>query len=65
MMKIKHGLSDKELRTIKQVLINYATKIEKVGILGSRANGQYKHYSDIDIVLYGELNQQEINRSYS
>ena len=56
---IEHGLSKKELKTILKVLSVYKPKIEKVGIFGSRANKQYKEYSDIDLVLYGDLNEQE------
>lgn len=35
-------------------------KIEKVVIYGSRAKGNYKEGSDIDLALFGNLNQEDI-----
>ena len=58
---IDHGLSQAELILIKDIL-SRNTEITSVGIFGSRANGQYKPYSDLDLVLYGDLNEQDINR---
>lgn len=60
-----HGLSVNELQTIATVLANYQQKIDKVCLFGSRAHGQYKAYSDIDLVLYGDLEEREVNRIYT
>lgn len=56
-----HGLSDKDLEIIKEILEPYSNKINRVGIFGSRATGTYKPYSDIDLVLYGTLTQEQSN----
>ncbi len=56
-----HGLSLPELDRIKHILLNDAN-IDRVGIFGSRVNGHYKDYSDVDLVLYGDLNEQAISR---
>jgi len=59
---IRHGLSENELSIMLEVLRPYKAKIDKAGIFGSRASDQYKDYSDIDLVLYGVLDQREIDR---
>lgn len=60
-----HGLSDAELTTIKAILADYWQKIDKACLFGSRACGQYKTYSDIDLVLYGNLQEREVDRIYT
>ncbi len=52
----KFGLSNDHLSSIKIVLQKYP-QIEKTQIIGSRAMGNYQNYSDIDLVLYGNINQ--------
>lgn len=58
-----YGLSDSQLEQIIEVFKNQ-TEIERVVLYGSRAKGNFKDYSDIDITLFGnELtlsNQQKI-----
>ena len=60
-----HGLSDAELTTINSILSDYWPKIEKACLFGSRACGQYQTYSDIDLVLYGNLQEREVDRIYT
>ena len=48
----KFGLPVKTYELIKNYLSN-VKEIETVKIFGSRAKGNYKPYSDIDLVLYG------------
>ena len=51
---MKHtGLSGKTLQKIKGVL-NQFTEVEKACVFGSRAKGNFKLGSDIDIALFGE-----------
>ncbi len=59
---INHGLSKNELIIILEILSAYKQQIDKVGILGSRSNGDYKEHSDIDLVLYGNTKRQDIDR---
>lgn len=61
----EHGLSEAELTTINSILSDYWPKIEKACLFGSRACGQYKTYSDIDLVLYGDLQEREVDRIYT
>ena len=58
--KNNHGLSQPELSLIKNVLLTNVD-ITRVGVFGSRANGKYKDYSDIDLVLYGNLDERAIS----
>lgn len=47
------GLSIEDIELVKSVLSNYQ-QIEKVLIYGSRAKGNYKPSSDIDLALVGD-----------
>jgi predicted nucleotidyltransferase len=61
----KHGLSPENQAILKAVLKPYASKIETVGLFGSRAQGTYRESSDIDMVLYGSLAKPDIDRLYT
>jgi len=50
----KFGLTDKQLNLIKNILSKHPN-IEKVILFGSRAKGNFKKYSDIDIALLGSV----------
>jgi predicted nucleotidyltransferase len=56
-----HGLTEADLQIIHSILQPYADKIDKIGLFGSRATGKYKAYSDIDMVLYGDITEAEGN----
>ena len=47
------GLDENIINSIKKVFSKYS-EIDKACIFGSRARGDYKETSDIDIVLYGD-----------
>ncbi len=49
----KFGLNENELRIIINVLKSYPA-IERASIFGSRAKGNQKRGSDIDLVLFGK-----------
>lgn len=51
-MTVKHGLSDKTVHQIRDVLTRFS-EVEKVILFGSRAKGSYKPGSDIDLALVG------------
>lgn len=58
---MKYGLKDDVIEKINKVFSNYP-KIEKVILYGSRAKGNYKNGSDIDLTLIGkDLNIQDLN----
>lgn len=50
---MKFGLTDKTIAQIHGVFAHYPT-VEKVIIYGSRAKGNYKNGSDIDLTLVGD-----------
>lgn len=60
-----HGLSNRELAMILKALTPFSASIESVCLFGSRACGQFKPYSDIDLVLFGNLQEQEVARIYT
>lgn len=60
-----YGLTDKEFTTL-QALFAANSRIEQVVLYGSRAKGNYKPFSDVDIVLVGDaLSRTDINRLYA
>ena len=64
-MTIDHGLSEKQLQIIKNVLAPFKGSISSVGLFGSRATCKYRPNSDIDIVLYGTLDEQTADRIFT
>lgn len=55
---MKFGLSDGTIDKITQVLMAFP-EIDRAVLYGSRAKGNYRPGSDIDLTLFGsELNQQ-------
>ncbi len=60
-----HGLSKENVQIIKRIISNCIKNVEKVALFGSRAKGTFKKYSDIDLVLYGDVTEQNINRLWT
>lgn len=57
-----YGLKDKEIEKVCS-LFEQNERIESVVLYGSRAKGNYKPFSDVDITLKGEaLNRHDLNR---
>ncbi len=50
---MRYGLADEDIEKIQEVLTNYPL-VEKTVVYGSRAKGNYRHNSDIDLSLQGE-----------
>ena len=48
---MKFGLKESELKVIIDYLKNFK-EVQKVVIFGSRARGDYKEYSDIDLCVF-------------
>lgn len=56
------GLKDTEIELLRMVF-KKSDKIEKVVLYGSRAKGNCKPFSDVDITLYGnDLTRGDLNR---
>lgn len=49
---MQYGLSDHALEKIREVFVCYP-QVEEAVLYGSRARGDYKHGSDIDLALRG------------
>lgn len=48
------GLPDKTAAIIRQIFADFPA-VEKAVLYGSRAKGNYRHGSDIDLTLFGDL----------
>ena len=55
------GLKDADLFSVTETFRN-DSRILGAAIFGSRAKGDYKPYSDVNIVLYGDLNPSDVER---
>ncbi len=55
-------LSESERAVIRDVLAPFAALIERVGVFGSRATGRARPESDIDLVIYGDLDEAALGR---
>ena len=62
---IDHGLSKAQLLSIKNILNQCTSRIDRVSLFGSRAKGTYKNYSDIDLVLYGDISDRQVDRLWT
>ena len=58
--KVKFGLDEKVIEDIVNILKRYE-EVESARIVGSRARGDYRKASDIDIALFGEHLTSSIN----
>jgi predicted nucleotidyltransferase len=50
---MKYGLANHDMKTIVESISQF-DEIDKAILFGSRAKGNYKRGSDIDIAIYGE-----------
>ena len=50
---MEHGLSTQTLQKIRDVFVRYP-QVEEAVLYGSRARGDYKNGSDIDLPLHGD-----------
>lgn len=60
-----HGLLDEELETIRAVLADFADEITHVDLFGSRATGNYRKNSDVDLVVHGSVRDTTIDRLWT
>lgn len=65
MTELDHGLTPSHLESIREILAPYYNQITRVSIFGSRATGNYRANSDIDLVLYGDLEEPLVNRLWT
>lgn len=60
-----HGLSPSHLEILYNVLLPFSDKIDQVGLFGSRSTGCYRRNSDIDLVIYGNLDEKTKDRIFT
>jgi len=60
-MPFDFGLKSGVLFSVTETFRN-KPRIRRAAIFGSRAKGEHKPYSDVDIVLYGDLNMTDVER---
>ena len=51
--KNKYGLTDRDIKTLQDIFRKY-TEVKEVHLFGSRAKGNYKTGSDIDLAVMNE-----------
>ena len=59
---VDHGISERQLETIRAVLATCGDQITQVDLFGSRAAGTHRPNSDIDLVIYGSVSKAGIDR---
>ena len=64
-MTTDHGLAQRHLEVIKQILTPCADHITQVALFGSRATGHYRPNSDVDLVLYGDIPERLVDRLWT
>lgn len=64
-LKFDHGLNAAQLQLIKAILTRSSGAIDRVALFGSRASGKYRRNSDIDLVIYGDLNAAVADRLWT
>ena len=62
---MNHGLTEKQLELIRDILKDFAPAIDSVYLFGSRADGTYKSHSDIDMVVHGSLDEATVDRLWT
>jgi predicted nucleotidyltransferase len=63
-MNAEHGLSGQTVEKIQAVLASFP-EVEKAVVHGSRANGNFKPGSDIDLTLFGDgMTDKVMSRIY-
>lgn len=55
------GLKQSHLKLLHDCFAPYAELISIVSVFGSRATRAFKPYSDLDIVVYGKIQQRKLN----
>ena len=64
-MMTDHGLSEKQMNLIRDIIVEFAPAVESVSIFGSRATDSHRTYSDIDMVLYGDIEDRTVDRLWT
>jgi predicted nucleotidyltransferase len=55
-------MSERDRAIVRSVLAPFADRIDRVGVFGSRALGTARPASDIDLVLWGDIDSRALAR---
>ncbi len=58
-------VSEHQRETLRRILSGFADVIESIGLFGSRATGRARPNSDIDLVLYGNVSADTVDRIWT
>lgn len=61
-MPVTIDLTQPQLSVLKAVFVSLAAKIDEIGVFGSRAIGKARPGSDVDLVIYGAVTEQDIRQ---
>jgi len=61
-MNDRFGLSEEDIRSIQSALSSIVG-LERAVVFGSRAKGNFRPGSDVDIALYGQVDANEVRRA--
>lgn len=59
------GLTQVQMEVIRTILGTMGPELEKVVVFGSRAQGKHRMNSDLDLVLYGNLDEKVSDRLWT
>ena len=62
---VDHGLSSRQLATVRRILERWANRITAVDVFGSRATGAWRPNSDLDLLLHGDIDHRTIDRLWT
>ena len=62
---IDHGLTEQQLEIIRRILAQFADKIDRVDLFGSRAQGTHRPNSDVDLVVRGNIDEKTADRLWT
>lgn len=58
-------MNDRQVALIRQILAENTDAIEQVALFGSRAQGTHSPHSDIDLILYGNIDETTTDRIWT
>jgi predicted nucleotidyltransferase len=59
------GLNDAQRMLVREILRTAQDRIRKVSVFGSRAQGRQRQNSDLDLVLYGSVDEAVCDRLWT
>lgn len=59
------SLSDWDRDWLRTILADFGDRIDEIALFGSRATGTARANSDIDLVIYGRLDEADVDRLWT